>query len=56
LKTLPERIAYYTRKVAERVAHHPAKKLPAKFTYRHDRLIAYKKRMHELITEAGYRV
>jgi hypothetical protein len=54
MKTLPERISYYTCKVAERSSHHPSKKLPARYTYRHERLTQYKKRMNELINEAGY--
>jgi hypothetical protein len=48
-KDVTHRIAYYLKKVAERSSHHPAKKLPAKYTYRHQRLMNYKKLMHELI-------
>lgn len=47
------RIAYYTRKVAERGSHHPAQKLPAKYTYRDYRLMLYKRLMHEQILTAG---
>lgn len=47
------RIAYYTRKVAERGSHHPAQKLPAKYTYRNYRLMLYKRLMHEQIWAAG---
>jgi hypothetical protein len=53
-KDITHRIAYYTRKVAERMSHHPAKRLPAKYTFRHERLMTYKKRMFELIADAGY--
>lgn len=48
-KDVTQRIAYYTRKVAERVSYHPANKLPLKFTYRNERLIVNKKLMHNLI-------
>ena len=48
-KDVTQRIAYYTKKVAERTLHHPAKKLPMKFTFRNERLIVYKKLMHDLI-------
>jgi hypothetical protein len=48
------RISYYLKKVNERMSHHPAKILPAKYTYRQERLIQYKKRMNELINKAGY--
>ncbi|MCL6571730.1 MAG: hypothetical protein K6T88_08585 [Bacillus sp. (in: Bacteria)] len=54
-KDVTHRIAYYVRKVKERTSHHPAKILPAKYTFRHERLMVYKKRMFELITEAGYK-
>jgi predicted GIY-YIG superfamily endonuclease len=50
-KDVTQRIAYYTRKVAERVSHHPAKKLPAKYTYRYERLMIYKMLMHDAIQE-----
>lgn len=55
MKTIDQRIAYYTRKVAERVSHHPAKAVPAKFTYRNYRLMQYKRLMHQQIkSAAGY--
>lgn len=49
MKTIDQRIAYYTRKVAERVSHHPAKAVPAKYTYRNYRLMLYKRLMHQQI-------
>lgn len=52
MKDITQRIAYYTRKVKERALHHPAKVLPAKFTYRHDRLMCYKRLIHQQIKEA----
>ncbi|MEK4149051.1 hypothetical protein NST02_18470 [Robertmurraya sp. FSL W8-0741] len=48
-KDITHRIAYYTRKVAERVSIHRSKVLQPSMTYRDMRLIAYKKRMNELI-------
>ncbi|WLR53591.1 hypothetical protein LC048_13770 [Mesobacillus subterraneus] len=54
MKIIDQRIAYYTRKVAERVSHHPAKVLPAKYTYRNYRLMLYKRLMHQQIKAAGY--
>lgn len=53
-KDVCDRIAYYTRKVAEYGAVHPASKQPAAFKYRQKRLLAYKKRMHELIEKGRY--
>jgi hypothetical protein len=53
-KDVTHRIEYYTRKVAQYGSIHPAKKRPAAHTYRQQRLMAYKVRMHELIKEAGY--
>lgn len=55
MKSLPERIAYYLRKVAERGSVHPAKKQPAAYKYRHQRLMLYKKLMHEQIERSEYR-
>lgn len=48
---LPKRITYYTKKVAQFGAIHPSKPQPRAFKYRHQRLMNYKKRMHELIKE-----
>jgi len=48
-KDVTHRIAYYLRKVREITDIHPSKKLHAKYTYRHDRLMLYKKLMHEQI-------
>jgi hypothetical protein len=54
MKTLDQRIAYFTRKVAERLSHHPAKALPAKFKYRNYRLMLYKRLMNQQIKPSGY--
>ncbi|WML38670.1 hypothetical protein RCG19_15895 [Neobacillus sp. OS1-2] len=48
-KDVTNRIAYYLKKVNERMSHHPAKKLPAKFTHRNERLMLYKTMMHRQI-------
>lgn len=48
-KGIEHRIAYYTRKVAERWSIHPAKKQPRSFKFRNERLAIYKKLMHEQI-------
>jgi hypothetical protein len=48
-KTIDRRIAYYLKKVAEKGSVHPAKKQPRSFTFRHQRLMAYKRLMHEQI-------
>jgi hypothetical protein len=53
-KEIIHRIAYYTRKVAERSSLNLAEKLPRSYTYRHKRLMAYKKLMHKQIQESGY--
>lgn len=53
-KKSPKRIAYYLGKVSERASHHPAKVLPSKYTYRHERLMLYKSLMHELFKKEGY--
>lgn len=53
-KQLVHRIAYYTKKVAERSSVNKAEKLPKWYTYRHERLMTYKKLMHQQITSAGY--
>lgn len=53
-KDITHRIAYYTRKVAEKGSIHPAKKQPASFKYRNERLKHYKKLMHKQIEVEGY--
>jgi hypothetical protein len=53
-KDVTHRIAFYTRKVTERMAHHPSEVLPAKFIHRQERLMQYKKLMHQLIAKEGY--
>lgn len=50
-KGITHRIAFYTRKVAELGSIHPSKVQPRSFKYRHQRLMQYKDRMHELINE-----
>jgi hypothetical protein len=45
-KDITHRIAYYLKKVNERMSHHPAKNLPEKFKYRNERLMLYKSKMH----------
>jgi hypothetical protein len=49
MKTAINRITYYTRKVAEKGSVHPANKQPRSYTYRNERLLAYKSAMHEII-------
>ena len=53
-KDLNLRIAYYTRKVAEMSSIHPSKALPAAYKFRSQRLILYKRLMHEQMAAAGY--
>ncbi|MED1907827.1 hypothetical protein ACOSZF_21745 [Cytobacillus firmus] len=53
-KDLSHRIAYYLRKVAEKGSVHPARKQPAAYKYRNERLMLYKKLMHRKIKAAGY--
>ncbi|GIO18106.1 hypothetical protein J18TS1_12060 [Oceanobacillus oncorhynchi subsp. incaldanensis] len=50
---LPKRIAYYTKKVAQFGAIHPSKH---RNPYRHNRLMLYKKLMHEQIAKEGWKV
>lgn len=52
-KDVTHRIAFYTRKVAEKFSVHPAKALPRNYKYRSERLMVYKQRMHKLIAEKG---
>jgi hypothetical protein len=53
-RELIHRISYYTRKVAEKSSVNLADKHPKWFTYRNQRLIAYKRLMHNQIKQAGY--
>lgn len=46
-KEITERIAYFTKKVAEKGAVHPARVQPRSFTYRYQRLMVYKAMMHK---------
>lgn len=46
MKTIVERIAYYTRKVAQAGAIHPSRR---RNPYRHARLMSYKTEMHRRI-------
>jgi len=55
-KSLAFRISYYVKKVAERGAVHPAKKLPRSYKYRYERLELYKKLLNKKIVEAGYEI
>ncbi|MEH7419274.1 hypothetical protein V7266_29020 [Neobacillus drentensis] len=50
-KDITHRIAYYTKKIAEKGSIHPSKKQPRAYTYRSQRLMAYKRIMHELIAK-----
>ncbi|MGD6899307.1 hypothetical protein [Bacillus infantis] len=52
-KDVTHRIAYYTRKVTERRSHPRSKKLPRSYTFRSQRLLAYKMRMNQLIVEGA---
>lgn len=49
MKTHVDRIHYYTRKVAEYCAVHPAKRKPGFSENRHKRLMTYKAAMHKRI-------
>jgi uncharacterized protein YnzC (UPF0291/DUF896 family) len=53
-KELIDRISYYARKVAEKSSVNLAEKHPKWFTYRNQRLTAYKRLMHDQIKQAGY--
>ncbi|VXC06975.1 conserved hypothetical protein [Bacillus sp. 349Y] len=46
-----QRIAFYTKKVAELVKHPIADPLPRKYTYRNQRLQQYKQIMNEQLIE-----
>jgi hypothetical protein len=49
------RIHYYTRKVAERSSINRSEKLPRWSTSRHQRLMKYKKLLHDQINKSGFR-
>ena len=49
MKDVTHRIAYYTRKIAEKASIHPSKEYPRSYKYRNNRLIAYKAMMHKEI-------
>jgi hypothetical protein len=53
-KELINRISYYTRKVAEKSSVNLADKHPKWSAYRNQRLMAYKRLMHDQIKQAGY--
>jgi len=55
-KSLAFRVSYYVKKVAERGAIHPAKKLPRSYKYRYQRLALYKKLLQREIIAAGYEI
>jgi hypothetical protein len=48
-KDVTHRIAYYLKKVNQKTSVHPAKLPPRSYTYRYERLMLYKKLMHEQI-------
>jgi hypothetical protein len=48
-KTAVDRITYYLKKVAQKGSVHPSKKQPRSYTYRNERLRAYKAAMHVII-------
>lgn len=50
-KDVTHRIAYYTHKVAQKGAVHPAVKPPRSHKYRHQRLMQYKEAMFKRIEE-----
>jgi hypothetical protein len=50
-KSIPHRISYYTKKVAEYGSIHPAKPKPRAYSYRHGRLMVYKKLLHKQIAQ-----
>jgi hypothetical protein len=52
-KEIVRRIQYYTRKVSERSSINRAEKLPRWYTSRHQRLMKYKKLMHDQVNKAG---
>lgn len=54
-RDVAHRISYYLKKVAEKGSVHPAKKQPRSYTFRSERLMIYKKLMHEAIEAEGYR-
>ncbi|MDG5787802.1 hypothetical protein QA612_09850 [Evansella sp. AB-P1] len=55
-KDVPQRIAYYTKKVAEKAAIHPAIKPPRSHKYRQQRLIKYKAMLHQQISDEGWKI
>jgi hypothetical protein len=50
-KDITHRIAYFTCKVAEKGSVHPSRKQPRSYKYRNERLLLYKKLLHERIEE-----
>jgi hypothetical protein len=50
-KTIVNRVAYFTRKVKEKVSVHPAKVQPRAFKYRNQRLTLYKSLLDKEIAE-----
>ncbi|WP_169819272.1 hypothetical protein [Anaerobacillus arseniciselenatis] len=54
MKEVQHRIAYYLKKVSEKTSVHPAKIPPRSHKYRHERLMTYKKLMHEEFKNQGY--
>ncbi len=55
MKTISQRIEYFSQKVAQFGAIHPASVKPKWYAGRVDRLMAYKTKMDELINESTHR-
>ncbi|MGD7051400.1 hypothetical protein [Sutcliffiella horikoshii] len=55
-KNITQRIAYYTEKVAQRATVSKADKLPKSYDSRSKRLMQYKRIMHQLIEEGGWKM
>lgn len=49
IKTIPQKIAYYTKKVTGYGSIHPAKVKPRAYRYRLERLMLYKQLLHKQI-------
>ncbi|WBL16394.1 hypothetical protein [Sutcliffiella sp. NC1] len=54
-KEVTHRIAYYLKKVAERISIHPAKRQPRAYKYRNQRLKVYKALRLQQIEKEGYK-
>lgn len=56
MKRVDERVSYYVRKCSERSKVNKADKLPKSYDSRSKRLMQYKRIMHQLIEEGGWKV